>query len=100
MDSDEFRVVTVDEGNIVDYPQAICFIDPRHETHGVKAERLKNVSKRERKFNSFSSKARKNPRGLSNTRRGNMRGGRSPRTAICSSAAYGCTRARTRTGES
>jgi ribosomal protein S18 acetylase RimI-like enzyme len=63
-DSAEFRVVAVDESNIVDYPQVICFINPGHETHGIKVDWLRKRFEEGMKIKLLYLEGEKKPAGF------------------------------------
>ncbi|MCP4751422.1 MAG: hypothetical protein GY866_11045 [Proteobacteria bacterium] len=38
----ETSIIEVTADNIAEHPQAICFINPKHESHHIKVDWLKN----------------------------------------------------------
>jgi ribosomal protein S18 acetylase RimI-like enzyme len=36
-----YKIITINENNLAEYPQSICFINPKHEYFGLKIEWLK-----------------------------------------------------------
>jgi len=37
-----YKIIEINEKNLADYPQVICFINPKHEHHDLKIDWLKN----------------------------------------------------------